>query len=144
MVFKQGAHQGRWASESGAAAAAASNDAASQVGLQLAPAASAALAGIEPLEERLVAVVGPLGLRLVDDRRRHVDRRDRLVRVLAADEVHVAAQDARLHVVGVDHVVGHQQELLALQPSLCFWITRPARGSPGPPGCLAGSGAARP
>ena len=36
--------------------------------------------------------------------------------MLAADEVHVAAQDARLHVVGVDHVVGHQQELLAGQP----------------------------
>jgi hypothetical protein len=37
---------------------------------------------------------------------------------VAADEVHVAAQDARLHVVGADHVVRHQQEPLAGQPTV--------------------------
>ena len=34
----------------------------------------------------------------------------------AADEIDIAAEDARLHVVGADHVIGHEQELLAGDP----------------------------
>ncbi|HRL75610.1 MAG TPA: hypothetical protein PK440_13220 [Candidatus Accumulibacter phosphatis] len=38
--------------------------------------------------------------------------------VNAAHMVGVAAENGRLHVAGADHVVGHQQELLALGPGV--------------------------
>ena len=45
-----------------------------------------------------------------------IDAWDRRIGVDPANEIDVTAEDARLHVVGADHVIRHEQELLAGDP----------------------------
>ena len=73
-------------------------------------------AGVKPAEERVVAIAGSFGDRLADDGSRHVDRRNRGVRVGASHELDVVPQHAGLHVMRIDHVVRHEEELFAAQP----------------------------
>ena len=51
---------------------------------------------------------------------RKIDAGDRRIGVNAADELDVTAEDARLHVVGANHVIRHEQEFLAGDPVAVF------------------------
>jgi hypothetical protein len=71
---------------------------------------------IQAIEEGAVAHPVPQMPGVVEPLLRQEDAGDGGLGVGAVDEIDVAAEDAALHAVGPDQVVGHQQELFPLQP----------------------------
>ena len=73
---------------------------------------------IQILEELLVTQSIPVLFGILEDLLGQVDARQRGAGVMLHDVIDVAAQDGRFHVPGADHVIRHQQELLALDPGV--------------------------
>ena len=86
-------------------------------------------------EELLVAQALAVVAGVVEEVVGQVDARPGGVGVELADVVDVAAEDGRLHVPGADHVVRHEQELLALDPVVLDADPRQALVGPGAGSC---------
>ena len=85
-------------------------------GVQLAPGAAGPL--VQFPEELLVADLPAEVLGVAEQALGQVHARQRRRRVGPADEVGIAAENARLHVVRAEHVVRHEQDPLAADPGV--------------------------